>query len=702
MKITYATNNGDVGGGEVMLFNMARAARSGGHQVTVVAPSAPSEVLDQARAEGFETVEIKATDRRSYARKLRAWDRTRTGLLWCNGLVPSFATSGHPNRVVHLHRGPDGAQKMAALLARRGARATVVPSNFMTTLVPGAQVLDNWTTELDRLPRPDRAPGEPLVIGFIGRLAPEKGIIEYARAMAALQRRHPGRFKAVVAGAIRFARPGEARRVEDALAEVPDLDRAGWVDFRSFFGSVDLAVFPSMFPEPFGLVAAEAMAAGTPFVISDAGALREVAGRDHPWVAPRGDVAALAAVIEQATSVDNRMLCDHARKRWEERFSPAAGMARYQEFLADLERPRVAIAHDYLTQRGGAERVVLSLRKAFPDAEIHTTLYDPAGTYPDFADATIRTSWLNRVPMFRKHHRWALPLLAPASTSTRIDADVVVASSSGWAHSFPSSGAKVIYCHTPARFLYLTDEFLGKPATRSIAGLGVLALRPALRHRDRNAAHGAARYLANSTVIRERVHTTYGLDAEVVPAPFAVNPDGPTEPLAELTRTDYWLVVSRLMAYKNVDRVIEAVRARPDDHLVVIGSGPMERELRATLPANVQIFSNISDSELRWVYAHCRALVAASYEDYGLTPLEAAAFGKPCLALRAGGFLDTVVEGSTGVFFEAPEPGEIRKAMDAYVHIDWSADAIRRHAERFSEDRFVARIREVVAQTLAG
>ena len=127
-------------------------------------------------------------------------------------------------------------------------------------------------------------------------------------------------------------------------------------------------------------------------------------------------------------------------------------------------RPTVAIAHDYLTQRGGAERVVLALHRAFPDATIHTTLYDPDGTYPEFRDARIVTSPINRIGPLRREHRAALPLLPYAVSRLRIDADVVVASSSGWAHGVPTTGRKIVYCHAPARWLYQADAYLGDEA----------------------------------------------------------------------------------------------------------------------------------------------------------------------------------------------------------------------------------------------
>ena len=227
-----------------------------------------------------------------------------------------------------------------------------------------------------------------------------------------------------------------------------------------------------------------------------------------------------------------------------------------------MTRPRVAIAHDYLTQRGGAERVVLALHRAFPDATIHTTLYDPDATYPEFRDARIETSPLNKVGRLRRSHRAALPFLAPASSRLRIDADVVVASSSGWAHGFAMTGRRLVYCHAPARWLYQPVEYLGGPPYTSSKGLALTAMRPFLLRWDRRAAARADRYLCNSRVVRERIAEAYGITAEVVPAPVGIDTSGDTDPVPALAdwAAGSLLVVSRLLPYKNVDRVVEAVR----------------------------------------------------------------------------------------------------------------------------------------------
>ena len=161
--------------------------------------------------------------------------------------------------------------------------------------------------------------------------------------------------------------------------------------------------------------------------------------------------------------------------------------------------PRIAIAHDYLTQRGGAERVVLSLSRAFPEATIHTLFYEPEQTYPEFRNLDIRVSPLNRIGPFRRDPRLALPLLAPASSRMAIDADVVIASSSGWAHGFPTSGRKIVYCHSPARWLYLPEDYLGEAGSYNPKRLALAVLSPLLKRWDQRAAMTAETYLASAT-----------------------------------------------------------------------------------------------------------------------------------------------------------------------------------------------------------
>jgi glycosyltransferase involved in cell wall biosynthesis len=351
---------------------------------------------------------------------------------------------------------------------------------------------------------------------------------------------------------------------------------------------------------------------------------------------------------------------------------------------------KVAIVHDYLTQRGGAERVVLSLARTFPQAPIYTSLYDQTGTFPEFAELEVRTLPLNRIVLFRKNHRAALPLLAESFSRLRIEADVVVCSSSGWAHGAQIEGRKVVYCHTPARWLYQSDRYL-RGRSRPVRAAAEI-LRSRLERWDKQAAATADAYIANSTVVAERIKTIYGIDAEVLAPPPAITPEGPAEAIEGLV-PGFFLCVSRLLPYKNVDAVVAAFGSLPEERLAIVGSGPVEGSLRGAAGRNV-IFvgGQVTDPQLRWLYANCQGLVAASHEDFGLTPVEAGTFGKPTAALRWGGFLDTVDEGRSGVFFNEPTARAVVAAIDEFRTTQWSTDAIRERSSRFSDVRFAERI----------
>lgn len=365
--------------------------------------------------------------------------------------------------------------------------------------------------------------------------------------------------------------------------------------------------------------------------------------------------------------------------------------------------PRIAIAHDYLTQRGGAERVVLTLAERFPDAPIHTTLYDPDATFPEFRGLDVRPTVLNAVPTLRHHHRLAFPLLAAAVSATRIDADLVIASSSGWAHGFGGAHLTLVYCHSPARWLHCGDQYLagrGDP----LKALALRTLSSRLRRWDRRSAWAADHYLVNSTVVRDRVAAAYGLDATVVPAPVAhALVTTPPEPVddAFVAAGDYFLCVSRLMPYKNVDRILEAFRLTPDLRLVVVGRGPEWDRLVAMAPGNVHLLRDLSDGQLRTAYARSQGLVAASFEDYGLTPLEAAAFGRPSVVLRAGGYLDTMVDDVTAVFFDEPTPEAISRAVRRCAARAWRREVLLDHARGFGQERFLDSIQAHVRALLS-
>jgi len=164
----------------------------------------------------------------------------------------------------------------------------------------------------------------------------------------------------------------------------------------------------------------------------------------------------------------------------------------------------------------------------------------------------------------------------------------------------------------------------------------------------------------------------------------------------------YFLCVSRLLPYKNVERVVDAMDSLPGARLVIVGDGPLRQTLQDRAPANVRLIGGVDDAKLRWLYHNSYALVAASHEDYGLTPLEAAAFGRPSVVLRAGGFLDTVDEGVTGLFFDEPSGSSMTPVLEAALKVVWDSSAIVAHARTFGKEAFIRRLQEVAREVQAG
>lgn len=356
--------------------------------------------------------------------------------------------------------------------------------------------------------------------------------------------------------------------------------------------------------------------------------------------------------------------------------------------------PRVAIAHDYLTQRGGAERLLLEISATFPDAPIYTTLFDPEGTFGRFSGMTVNTSYLDRLRVFQRSHRLAFPLLAHAAGRMHIDTDVLICSSAGWSHGFQTTGKKLVYCNTPAKWIYDLERYAGGRSTSTY--LVGRALRPALARWDRHAAATADRYIASSTEVRNRIRTAYGIEASVLHPPVLIETEGPAHPIPGV-EPGFYLVASRLLPYKNVSAVVEAFRGL-SDRLVVVGAGPMLSELRTIAPPNVSIAGEVSDETLRWAFKASVGVVTASWEDFGLVPIEAAAHGKPTAALRWGGHLDTIIEDETGIFFESPEPALIAQAVERLATSAWNPARLRAQAGRFSPGEFREELRRHVAE----
>lgn len=299
--------------------------------------------------------------------------------------------------------------------------------------------------------------------------------------------------------------------------------------------------------------------------------------------------------------------------------------------------PTIALAHDVLAARAGGERVLAVLASEFADAPIHTLIYEPDETFAEFGERDIQVSWLNRISPLRRRYRAALPMAAATWAARRIEADVTVCSTSGLSHHVRSTGARVIYCHTPARWLHQPDAYLDGYARPVRAAAKIVS--PAARRFDRAAMRSADLVLANSRQTRSEIRDIYGIDARVVAPASFLDIGGPVSPIPGLPE-DFVVSPMRPLAYKRFDLLIEAARRRPDTAFVQVGDGPHRASLLANAPANLHSVGAIGDAQLRWAYRNARAALLTSAEDFGLVPLEAAAHGLTTIAPMARGLLD--------------------------------------------------------------
>jgi glycosyltransferase involved in cell wall biosynthesis len=346
---------------------------------------------------------------------------------------------------------------------------------------------------------------------------------------------------------------------------------------------------------------------------------------------------------------------------------------------------KVAIIHEALTHYGGAERVLEQIKAVYPDAPIYTPIYDPARMPPRFREWDVRTCWLDRVPLARAKHRLMLPLYPSAMESFDLDGfDVVISSAFGFAHGVLTGPdtVHVNYCHSPARFLwdyhaYADREGLGRMAR------GLLSPQLTwLRQWDRTAAERPDAWISTSRLVQRRIRKTYGKDSEIIAPPvdvsrFDVGDGG----------DGHYLMLMRLVGWKRPDIVVEACN-RLGVKLIVAGDGRGLGDLRAMAGPTVQFVGRVDDAAMRPLYAGCKAFILPAEEDFGVTPLEAMAAGRPVIAYGRGGVLDTVIPGVTGQFFEEQTAESLTAVLRDFDPAAFDPQAIRAHSLRFDNTVF--------------
>lgn len=354
---------------------------------------------------------------------------------------------------------------------------------------------------------------------------------------------------------------------------------------------------------------------------------------------------------------------------------------------------RVAIVHDWLTVYAGAERVLEQILALYPDAELFVVCdFLPEPERGLLQGRTPRTTFIQHLPGARRHYRGYLPLMPMAIGRLDLSGyDLVISSSHAVAKGVPTRPDQlhVSYVHTPIRYAWdLREAYLRTAGLdRGVKGYLARGMLRRIQAWDARTAQGVDHFVANSAYIADRIRRAYGRDADVIHPPVDV---GAFRLRRE--KADCYLTASRLVPYKRVDLVVEAFAGMPDRRLRVIGDGP-ERGKIARLAngrPNIELLGYQPAQVLREAMQSARAFVFAAEEDFGIMPVEAQACGTPVIAYGRGGAYETVIDGRTGLLFEEQSVRGIRQAVEAFETRagTFEADAIRRHAETFSQERF--------------
>ncbi|HST05471.1 MAG TPA: glycosyltransferase [Chloroflexia bacterium] len=364
-----------------------------------------------------------------------------------------------------------------------------------------------------------------------------------------------------------------------------------------------------------------------------------------------------------------------------------------------MNTSNVAIVHDYLNQYGGAERVLEALHDVYPSAPVYTSIYAPEKMPARYRKWQIHTSFMQRLPKVAELHQLYLPLYPTAFEQFNLSKyKVVLSSSSAFAKGVitRSDTLHVCYCHAPMRFAWNYHDYVGGERWARRTRLVLPLVMTYVRLWDEVSSRRVDAFIANSRVVAHRIRKRYGRKATIINPP--VNTRLYT-PHRDGSHGDYFLVVSRMIPYKRLDIVVDAF-TKLKLPLKVVGSGRQEAALRASAGPNIEFMGPVGDPRLKELYANCRAFIFPGEEDFGITPLEAQASGRPVIAYGAGGALETVVQGVTGEFFGTQTAECLAETVSRFDESRYNSQAIRKHAENFDTEVFKGKIAAFIASSV--
>ena len=355
---------------------------------------------------------------------------------------------------------------------------------------------------------------------------------------------------------------------------------------------------------------------------------------------------------------------------------------------------RVALVHDWLNQMGGAEDVLETLVGMFPERPVYTSMYWREGMPDTYRAWDVRTTWMDRLPGIYRHHQPYLPLYPWAFSRLDLSGhDLVLSNKSGFCHGVRAGGAThICYCLAPTRYVWDFDAYAARESLPRALKTALRSVVHLLRRWDYAFAQRVDHFVAISGEIQGRIRRHYDRDAVVIHPPVET---GRFRPLEDVR--DYYLIVSRLIPYKRIDLAVQAFNELGLP-LVIAGDGRDRETLEAIAEPNVTFLGYVPDAELPGLFGRCRAYILPGVEDFCIAPVEAQAAGRPVIAYRAGGALDTVIEAETGTFFHeqsAEALAETVRAFDADA-IDPSACAV--NASRFDANVFRDKLSRFIAE----
>jgi glycosyltransferase involved in cell wall biosynthesis len=356
---------------------------------------------------------------------------------------------------------------------------------------------------------------------------------------------------------------------------------------------------------------------------------------------------------------------------------------------------KIALVHDYLTQRGGAERVFELLCKRYPEADIFTSLYDAQKSI-DLGERIINTTFLQKIPGATKYFRMLAPLYFPAFRSLDLqDYDLIISSSTSFAKAVQKKpqARHICFCHNVTRFLWDTETYLREYGDYRYFAPLIEKVFQIIRNLDLKYAQEPDLYIANSSIVAQRIEKIYHKQATVVNYPINTN-----NFVFSDTKEEYYLASARMISYKRLDIIVEAFNWL-GWNLLISGDGPEQEKLKAQALPNIQFLGHVSDRERKNLFSKAKSIIVAALEDYGLVPVEANASGTPVIAYGAGGVLDTQIPGKTGVFFQRQTPCSLQAALIEAGGISWDYENIRHHAvSKFSEQSFFGKVERIIDQ----